>query len=301
MTVLGGCGAWPELPWEAWSETADTLHMWTQMVGKTRMALTPLQNHWWNVPLYVTARGLGTSLLCFGEDVMDIEFDFVEHELKFRTGSREERTMKLRPRSVADFYAEYTTCLRELGVKIEIDPMPVEVPKPVRFDLDKTHAAYDPMYAHRFWSVLVSTESVFRRFCTGFLGKVSPIHFFWGSFDLAVTRFSGRQAPAKPGVDHMQQEAYSHEVISAGFWPGNGGYGRAAFYCYAAPVPEGLAGAAVLPAGAKWDAALGEFVYDYATMRDHPKPEDALLEFLKSAYGAGADAAKWDRAALERH
>jgi Family of unknown function (DUF5996) len=178
--------------------------------------------------------------------------------------------------------------------------MPVEVAAPVRFDLDMEHATYDPVYAHRFWRVLVETQRVFRRFGTGFLGKVSPIHFFWGSFDLAVTRFSGRTAPARPGADHIQQEAYSHEVISAGFWPGNGGYGQAAFYCYAAPVPEGLGEAAIQPGTARWDKGLGEFLFDYNAMRAEPKPDDALLAFVQSAYGAAADAAKWNRAELER-
>jgi Family of unknown function (DUF5996) len=291
---------WPELSWDAWAETADTLHMWTQMVGKTRMALTPLQNHWWNVPLYVTARGLGTSAMCFDDDVMDIEFDFIAHELHLRVSSGGERKIELRSRTVADFYVEYLRCLHELGLEIEIDPMPVEVTAPVRFDLDTEHAAYDPVYVHRFWRVLVGTQRVFRRFGMGFMGKVSPIHFFWGSFDLAVTRFSGRTAPPRPGADHIQQEAYSREVISAGFWPGNGGYGRAAFYCYAAPVPEGLGDAKIQPAVARWDKGLGEYLFDYDAMRAGTKPDEALLAFLQSAYGAAADAAKWDRAELER-
>jgi hypothetical protein len=292
--------AWPELAWEKWAATADTLHMWTQMVGKTRLALTPLQNHWWNVPLYVTARGLGTSAMDYGDDVLDIEFDFVAHTLHMRMGSGRERVMQLKPRTVADFYAEYMGCLESLGVSVKIDPMPCELAKPIRFDLDTEHASYDPEYAQRFWRVLAGTEKVFRRFGTGFLGKVSPVHFFWGSFDLAVTRFSGRPAPPRPGADSIQREAYSHEVISAGFWPGNGGYGRPAFYCYAAPVPEGLAEAGIKPAEAGWDKALGEFVFPYDAMRAAASPEGALMEFLVSAYGAGADAAKWDRSALER-
>ena len=229
------------MPWEEWEDTANTLHMWTQIVGKTRLALTPLQNHWWNVPLYVTARGLGTSAMACGDDVLDIEFDFVAHVLHLRLGSGRDHVLPLRAQSVADFYKEYLDCLEALGVSVKIRPMPVEVANPIRFDLDTEHKSYDPEYAHRFWQVLVQAEKVFREWGTGFLGKVSPVHFFWGSFDLAVTRFSGRPAPPREGADSIQREAYSHEVISAGFWPGNGGYGAAAFYCYAAPVPEGLA------------------------------------------------------------
>ena len=295
-----GKAAWPSLVWDQWAETANTLHMWTQIVGKTRLALTPLQNHWWNVPLYVTARGLGTSVMPYGSDVLDIEFDFVEHQLHFRMGSGKTLAMKLRAQSVADFYKEYLGCLASLGVQLKIDPMPCELASPIRFDLDTEHKSYDAEYVQRFWRVLVNAEKVFREWGTGFLGKVSPVHFFWGSFDMAVTRFSGRPAPPRPGADSIQREAYSHEVISAGFWPGNGGYGAAAFYCYAAPVPEGLAEAKVRPAAAAWDKALGEFIFKYDAVRAEASPEKALMEFLDSSYGAAADAAKWDRAALER-
>ena len=297
---MNGVAQWPELPWETWADTADTLHMWTQIVGKTRLALTPLQNHWWNVPLYVTARGLGTSAMDYGDDVLDIEFDFVAHELHLRMGSGANQVMKLKPRTVADFYAEYLGCLKELGVSVKIMPMPVEVADPVRFDIDTQHKSYDPEYVHRFWQVLVHAEKVFRAWGTGFLGKVSPVHFFWGSFDLAVTRFSGRPAPPRPGADSIQREAYSHEVISAGFWPGNGGYGTAGFYCYSAPVPEGLSEAKIRPDDAGWDKALGEFVFKYDAVRALAAPEKALMDFLESSYGAAADVAKWDRAALER-
>jgi hypothetical protein len=299
--VATGEMQWPALPWNEWADTANTLHMWTQIVGKTRLALTPLQNHWWNVPLYVTAHGLGTSAMVCGDDVLDIEFDFVAHVLRLRLGSGADKAMKLRPQTVADFYREYMECLAALGVSVEIWPMPVEVANPIRFDLDTEHRSYDPEYAHRFWQVLVQAEKVFRVWGTGFLGKVSPVHFFWGSFDLAVTRFSGRPAPPRLGADSIQREAYSHEVISAGFWPGNGGYGAAAFYCYAAPVPAGLAGATVRPAAAEWDKSLGEFIFKYDAVLAQPSPETALMEFLESAYAAAADAAKWDRAALERH
>jgi hypothetical protein len=292
--------AWPALPWDEWADAANTLHMWTQIVGKTRLALTPLQNHWWNVPLYVTARGLGTSAMAYGDDVLDIEFDFVSHMLHLRLGSGADKTMKLRSRTVADFYREYRECLDALGVAVKIDPMPCEVANPIRFDLDTEHKSYDPEYAHRFWQVLVHAEKVFREWNTGFLGKVSPVHFFWGSFDLAVTRFSGRAAPPRPGADSIQREAYSHEVISAGFWPGNGGYGAAAFYCYAAPVPEGLAEVKVRPDAAGWDKTLEEFIFMYDAVREEASPEKALLEFLESAYAAAANVAKWNRAALER-
>jgi hypothetical protein len=298
--VAGGHAQWPALSWDEWKATADTLHMWTQIVGKTRLALTPLQNHWWNVPLYVTARGLGTSAMAYGDDVLDIEFDFVAHELHLRLGSGQSLSTPLRAQTVADFYSEYRASLAKLGVVVTIQPLPVEVANPVRFDLDTEHKSYDPVYAHRFWQVLVQAEKVFRSFGTGFLGKVSPVHFFWGSFDLAVTRFSGRPAPPRPGADAIQREAYSHEVISAGFWPGNGGYGAAAFYCYAAPVPEGLAEAKVRPKAAEWDKALGEFIFKYDAVLAQESPDEALMEFLQSAYAAAADAAKWDRAALER-
>ena len=296
---------WPALPWSEWAATADTLHMWTQIVGKTRLALTPLQNHWWNVPLYVTAHGLGTSAMPCGtdviEDVLDIEFDFLTHHLHLRLGSGPEASLPLRPQSVASFYKDYLASLDSLGVNVTINPMPVEVPNPIRFDLDTVHNSYDPAYAQRFWRVLAQAEKVFRRFNTGFLGKISPVHFFWGSFDLAVTRFSGRPAPPREGADSIQREAYSHEVISAGFWPGNGGYGAAAFYAYAVPVPENLGHAAIRPAAAGWDASLGEFILKYDALVAQPSPDDALLEFLQSTYDVAADLAKWDRAALERH
>jgi hypothetical protein len=298
--VKDGSVAWPSLVWDEWAETANTLHMWTQIVGKTRLALTPLQNHWWNVPLYVTAHGLGTSAMPYNDDVLDIEFDFVSHQLHFRLGSGQGLSVPLRAQSVADFYKEYLGCLASLGVQVKIDPMPCELANPIRFDLDTEHKSYDAEYVQRFWRMLVSAEKAFREWGTGFLGKVSPVHFFWGSFDFAVTRFSGRPAPPRAGADSIQREAYSHEVISAGFWPGNGGYGAAAFYCYAAPVPEGLAEAKVRPSTAEWDKALGEFIFKYDALRAEASPEKALMEFLESSYGAAADAAKWDRATLER-
>jgi hypothetical protein len=291
---------WPELPWSAWSQTAETLHMWTQIVGKTRLALTPLQNHWWNVPLYVTAHGLSTSAMAYGDDVLDIEFDFLTHELRMRLGSGKNESLALKPKSVAEFYREYLERLQALGVSVKIWPMPVEIQNPIRFDLDTEHKSYDPEYAHRFWQVLAHAEKVFRAWAPGFMGKVSPVHFFWGSFDLAVTRFSGRPAPPREGADSIQREAYSHEVISAGFWPGNGGYGEAAFYCYSAPVPDGLSEEKISPTGAFWDKNLGEYLFKYDDMRHQSSPGDALLEFIESAYSAAADAAKWDRKLLDR-
>ena len=292
---------WPELDWSKWEPTAATLHMWTQIVGKVRLALTPLQAHWWNVPLYVSARGLSTSAMQTHGEMLDIEFDFVSHDLHFRLSTGAALSIPLRPQSVADFYVEFQHCLQLLGVTAEIHPLPVEIQNPIRFDLDTTHASYDPEYAHRFWRVLVSIDQIFQEFSSGFLGKVSPVHFFWGSFDLAVTRFSGRRAPERPGADPITREAYSHEVISAGFWPGSGGYGEAAFYCYAAPSPQGFAESKVEPAAAYFDAKLGEFLLKYNDLRNQPSPEKALRAFLETAYAAAADKGNWDRAALERH
>jgi len=293
--------AWPQLEWAQWRDTANTLHMWTQIVGKTRLALTPLQEHWWNVPLYVSARGLTTSAMPCGEEMLDIEFDFVSHCLCFRMSNGETLTTPLRPQTVADFYAEYQRSLATLGVTVKIHPVPVEVPDPIPFAEDTKHASYDADAAHRFWRVLAHADQLFHRFGTGFLGKISPVHFFWGSFDLAVTRFSGRKAPPRPGADAIQREAYSHEVISAGFWPGNGGFGAAAFYCYAAPVPEGLDTDKVQPAAAYYDKTLGEFLLKYDDLLREPSPDDALMTFLQTSYAAAANRAHWDRDALERH
>jgi hypothetical protein len=292
--------SWPELDWSQWEPTATTLHMWTQIVGKVRLALSPMQAHWWNIALYVSARGLTTSAMQTGAEMLDIEFDFVSHELRFRLSTGATLAMPLRPQSVADFYHEFQKCLALLGVTRHINPMPVELKAPIRFDQDTQHAAYDADAAHRFWRVLVSADQLFQRFSSGFIGKVSPVHFFWGSFDLAVTRFSGRPAPERPGTDAVTREAYSHEVISAGFWPGNGGYGQAAFYCYAAPAPQGLAAARVQPAAAHYDTNLNEFLLNYNDVRREPSPDQAVLAFLESSYAAAADLAGWDRAALER-
>jgi hypothetical protein len=274
--------------------------MFTQIVGKTRLALSPVQNHWWNAPLYVTARGLSTSAMPLSQgSLLDIEFDFIAHALEFRCSSGQRLTLPLQAQSVAEFFGAYRAALSALSVSIHIDPLPVEVKDPVRFDQDTRHQTYDRDAATRFWLALGHADRLFKRFATHFYGKISPVHFFWGSLDLAVTRFNGRRAPARPGADAIQAEAYSHECISAGFWPGNGGYGQAAFYCYAAPVPDGLAQAAI-PGPATFNHDLGEFLLDYADVVRSANPDQTVLDFLQSTYAAAADAAGWDRAALDR-
>ena len=291
---------WPALPLDEWRDTYATLHMWTQMVGKTRLALAPPQNHWWQVTLHVTARGLATGAMPFGARTLDAEFDFVEHELVLRTGEGAVQKIALRPRSVAAFYRAYLAALETLGVHVRLWPVPVEVERPIRFPDDEDHAAYDPEYANRFWRILVQADDVFRQFRGAFLGKCSPVHFFWGSFDLAVTRFSGRRAPERPGADRVTREAYSHEVISAGFWPGSGAVQEAAFYAYAAPEPAGLRDLVPQPSAVYYHPPMGIFILPYAAVRTAASPVDALLAFLQSTYDAAADLAKWDRAALER-
>jgi len=291
---------WPELEWSEWQPTADTLHMWTQIVGKTRLALSPLQAHWWNVPLYVTARGLGTSAMPYRHELLEVEFDFVSHDLRFRLSSGARLSVPLRPQSVAEFFAEYQRCLSALGVSVHIHPSPVEVLSAIPFAEDHEHASYDPDSAHRFWRTLVQADQVFQQFSSRFIGKVSPVHFFWGSFDLAVTRISGRVAPVREGADAITREAYSHEVISAGFWPGNGGFGSAAFYCYAAPAPAGIEKEKIQPSAASYNKELGEFILKYDDLRSEPSPDEALLAFLQSTYDAAARFAKWDSVSLER-
>ena len=293
-------GIWPPLKFAEWQQTADTLHMWTQIVGKTRLALSPLQAHWWNVPLYVSARGLNTSAMPYGSEFLEITFDFVSHELKFVASTGASLSTPLRAQSVADFYREYQRSLAALGVSVDIHPVPVEVQHPIPFDQDVEHASYDPHAAHRFWRVLMHADKIFQQFSSRFVGKVSPVHFFWGSFDLAVTRFSGRRAPPRAGADAVTREAYSHEVISAGFWPGNGGFGEAAFYCYAAPSPKGLEAALIQPAKAGYNTVLGEFIYLYEDLRQESSPDEALLTLLESSYEAAATLAQWDRSLLER-
>ena len=292
--------SWPALPLEAWQDTRDTLHIWTQIVGKVRLALSPLINHWWQVPLYVTARGLSTSAIPYRDGIFEVEFDFLSHNLIIRTREGLSRSIPLEPRSVADFYKEFMAALRSLGIDVKIWHMPVEIPNPIAFDQDVQHASYDPEYASRFWRILVLVDTIFQEFRSGFIGKNSPVHFFWGSFDLAVTRFSGKRAPKREGADSITREAYSHEVISAGFWPGGGDIKDAAFYAYAAPEPAGYAQAAVRPSKAFYHPQMKEFFLMYDDVRLDPSPRSALLDFLQSTYDAGANLAKWDRTELER-
>jgi hypothetical protein len=296
---------WPALPYAAWKATRDTLHLWTQVVGKIRLSQTPWINHSWHVTLYLTARGLTTSPMPHGGREFQIDFDFIDHVLWIRTSDGQTRRLTLAPMPVAQFYADLLAALHELGLDVRIDTMPNEIADAVPFDRDRVHASYDREYAGRFWRVLLSAHRVFALFRTGFLGKVSPVHFFWGSFDLAVTRFSGRPAPAHPGgvphlPDSVVREAYSHEVSSAGFWPGGGGpIDYAAFYSYAYPAPKDFSSARVRPAQAFFSQDLGEFILPYDAMRAAPDPERALMEFLQSAYAAAADLGRWDRATLE--
>jgi hypothetical protein len=290
---------WPDLPLAAWLDTYATLHMWTQVVGKVRLALTPLINHWWEVALYVNARGLTTSPIPYGDRIFEVQFDFIAHQLIIQTSWGLSKALVLRPQSVAAFYSEFMTALHSLGIDVKIWTMPVEVSSPVAFEKDTQHASYDPEFAHRFWRILTLCENIFQEFRAGFIGKSSPIHFFWGSFDLCVTRFSGRRAPERPGADPVTREAYSHEVISAGFWPG-AGFDGPAFYVYAAPEPAGFAAQPAQPAAAFYHPQMKEFLLMYDDVRRAPSPRQALLSFLQSTYDAGANLAHWDRKELER-
>jgi Family of unknown function (DUF5996) len=295
---------WPELPYAAWRDSCETLQLWTQIVGKIRLANTPWLNHSWHVALYVTPRGLTTSPIPDGARTFQIDFDFIDHLLRISTSDGAQRQLPLQPQSVASFYAAVMAALADLRIEVAIDEMPNELPAPLRFSEDSQHAAYDPDAVGRFLQVLVNADRVFKAFRTAFLGKASPVHFFWGSFDLAVTRFSGRRAPRHPGgVPHLSDdvaaEAYSHEVSSAGFWPGGGAIDYPAFYSYAYPVPEGFSDAKVRPDAAFFSKQLGEFILPYDAVRIAAEPDQALLEFLQSTYEAAADAAKWDRDALE--
>jgi hypothetical protein len=291
---------WPALPLDSWKDTCATLHMWTQIVGKIRMRLTPLINHWWNVPLYVTARGLTTSRIPYGERAFEILFDFIKHQLVLETSDGIVKTLALEPRPVADFYSDCMAMLRSAGIDVSIWTMPVEVPDPIPFDQDRTHCSYDANAVGNFWRILLSVDGVFQEFRSRFIGKSSPVHFFWGSFDLAVTRFSGRRAPEKPGADPITHEAYSHEVSSVGFWPGSGSIPGPAFYSYTAPAPQGFDKVRVLPEAARYDAGMGEFILMYDDARATASPSDALLAFCQSTYEAGARLGDWDRNALER-
>jgi hypothetical protein len=296
--------AWPELPTAAWRETCETLHLWTQIVGKIRLTRTPWLNHSWHVALYVTARGLTTSPIPDGNRTFQIDFDFIDHVLQISTSDGATRHFGLAGQSVAGFYAKLMADLAELGIDLSIDEMPNELPDPIRFSQDRAHNAYDAGAVGRFFQILLNADRVFKQFRTGFLGKASPVHFFWGSFDLAVTRFSGRRAPRHPGgVPHLSDdvacEAYSHEVSSAGFWPGSGAIDYPAFYSYAYPEPAGFRAAKVRPDAAFFSEALGEFILPYDAVRTAAAPDQALLDFLQSTYEAAANAAKWDRDALE--
>ena len=295
---------WPELPTAAWRETYETLHLWTQIAGKIRLAREPWLNHSWQVALYVTARGLTTSPIPDGTRTFQIDFDFIDHALRISTSDGATRQFALAGKSVASFYAAIMADLAQLGIHVAIDEMPNELPEPICFSQDHQHASYDPDAVRRFLQILVNVDRVFKQFRTAFLGKASPVHFFWGSFDLAVTRFSGRRAPRHPGgvphlPDEVASEAYSHEVSSAGFWPGSGAIDYPAFYSYAYPEPAGFRATPVRPDAAFFSEALGEFILPYDAVRIASQPDQALLEFLQSTYEAAANAAKWDREALE--
>ena len=294
---------WPQLAYPAWRDTAATLQLWTQIVGKVRLVLSPWVNHGWQVAFYVTARGLTTSPIPVGHEILDIEFDFLRHHLVARTSGGAERSLPLEAQSVADFYYRVVDLLNGLGVAVAINERPNEVSNPITFSIDQVHRSYDADAAHAFWRALVQADRIFKLFRSGFVGKASPVHFFWGSFDLAVTRFSGRRAPLHPGgipglPDAIVREAYSHEVSSAGFWPGNDAYPRAAFFSYAYPEPAGFRDRPV-PPGAYFDSSLGEFILPYDAVRAGDEPDALLLEFLSSTYEAAAEAGGWDRAALE--
>jgi hypothetical protein len=297
---------WPELILEEWQDTLATLHMWTQIVGKIRLKQTPLINHWWNVPLYVTARGLTTSPMPYQDRIFEIYFDFIDHKLHIDCSDGALTTLDLRPQSVADFYQELMSALHGLGIDVKIWTTPVEVPSPfsavreaIPFEKDQIHKSYDGDYVRRFWRALVSIDDVFKQFRSRFVGKISPVHFWWGSFDHAVTRFSGRPAPPREGADKITIEAYSHEVISHGFWPGGNGF-QAAFYAYAAPEPAGFGEAKVKPEGAFYSKDVNEFFLPYDAVRQSSSPEEALMDFCQSTYQASADLAAWDRKSLER-
>jgi hypothetical protein len=297
--------AWPELPYPAWRETLETLHLWTQIIGKVRLSTTPWLNHSWHATFYLTARGLTTSPVPYGERAFQIDFDFVAHRLRIETSDGQQWQMPLCRQSVAGFHAAVMTALADFDIHVEINDIANELPHRIRLSEDRTHASYDADYAQRFWRVLLQADRVFKLFRTGFIGKCSPVHFFWGSFDLAVTRFSGRRAPQHPGgvpnlPDEVVREAYSHEVSSAGFWPGGGSIEYPAFYSYAYPAPQGFRSSLVRPGAAFFSEALQEFILPYDAVRNADSPDAALLEFLQSTYEAAANTGQWDRATLER-
>jgi hypothetical protein len=290
----------PTLPLAEWEPTRATLHMWTQVVGKIRLAQTPVVNHWWNVPLYVTARGLTTSAMTYQDRTFQIDFDFISHQLLIETSDGATRALKLAPRTVADFYRETFALLNSLGIEVKIWTTPVEIPDAIPFEQDTQHSAYDPDHAQRFWRILAWSAPVLEQFRARFVGKCSPVHFFWGSFDLAVTRFSGRPAPQREGADAITREAYSHEVISHGFWAGSGNVPFPAYYAYAAPEPAGFQQAQVRPASAYYNKETGGYVLPYDDVRRADDPARTLLDFMQTTYDAGATLAGWDRASLER-
>ena len=291
--------AWPALRLQEWRDTRDTLHLWTQIAGKTRLALAPFVNHWWHVPLYVTARGLTTSAMPAGRRLLEVTFDLADHVLVLDLSDGRRRRLPLRAQPTADFYRAYLAALAELEVELHIDPRPSELPDAIPFDQDRQHLAYDPEAVARFFRALASAYRVLSAFRGRFVGKASPVHFFWGSFDLALTFFSGRPAPPRRGADRITREAYSHEVASFGFWPGSGPVPDAAFYAYAAPAPPGFPAEELGP-GARWEPALGEFGLEYATVREAADPEVAVTSFLERAYEGAATLGRWDRPALER-
>ncbi len=291
---------WPSLPFEAWKDTYETLHMWMQIVGKVRLELSPYVNHWWQVPLYVTARGMTTSPVPYNNSIFEVNFDFIDHNLLILTSDGTTKAMPLIPRSVADFYREFMAMLSSLGIQVTINTLPSEVKNPIRCDEDQVHASYDPEYVNRFWRILVQTDKVFKHYRSDFIGKSSPVHFFWGSFDLALTRFSGKRAPERKGADSITREAYSHEEISCGFWPGNADFKTPAFYSYTVPEPPGLKDASIRPSSAFYSPEISEFLLRYDDVRNADAPEQMLLDFIQSTYEAGANLAHWDRKALER-
>ena len=297
--VTAAADSWPPLPLAQWEPTRATLHMWTQIVGKIRTKLAPPLNHYWHSALYVTARGLTTSPIPYGGQAFEIGFDFLDHQLHIRTHRGDNRTVKMYPRSVADFYRETMAKLGELGIEVKIWTMPQEVPEPIPFDRDEQHASYDADAATRFWRILLSCSRAFEELRCGFVGKQSPVHFFWGSMDLAVTRFSGRRAPERPGADPVTREAYSHEVASVGWWPGSGDIKDAAFYAYAAPAPAGFDQASIRPEKAFYLAALGEYILMYDDVRRSSDPRGAIREFAENVYRATATLGNWDKS-LER-
>jgi hypothetical protein len=295
---------WPALPLDDWKDTYATLHMWMQIVGKIKLMQTPRVNHWWNVAQYVSARGLTTSAIPYNGRTFQMDFDFIDQQLRIECDDGRTDALPLRPCSVAEFYAELMDRMQKLGLGVKIWPVPVEIENPIPFEKDDENASYDGEYARRCWRILAESQKVFTEFRSRFIGKCSPVHFFWGSFDMAVTRFSGRGAPERPGADLITREAYSHEVISHGFWPGMRGSGdihAPAFYAYAAPEPEGMAQAKILPSEAFYSPTMKEFFLLYDDVRNAESPEEKLMSFLQSTYDAAANLAKWDRAALERH